>query len=348
MAEPVIFQDKEKAYFADTCEPLKAAAERNEVYLRGWARGNYPGLALPPHMLPQLRSLGVWDAARPQSWGLDLHCNEGLEFTYLARGKTAFEVDGKKWLLHKGDLTITRPWQFHRVGNPNVGASRLIWLIMDVDVRSPNQPWQWPDWLQFAPGDLNRLTDLLRHNEQPVWQTDSEIASCFARLDALLEEQQPAERQSRLTLTINELLIALLEMLDRKQIPLDDHLSTTQRTVELFLAELHKHLEEPWTLRSMAHECGLARSQFATYCKQVTNLTPVEYLNTCRIERAAQLLAESPMMTVTEVAYACGFNSSQYFASAFRTYRGCTPTEFRLRRGLSASPHRSSARTSTT
>ena len=338
MAEPMIFQDKDKVYFADTCEPLKAAAARNEVYLRGWARGNYPGTPLPPQILPQLRSIGLWDAARTQSWGLDLHCNEGLEFTYLARGKTAFEVDGQSWLLRKGDLTITRPWQFHRVGNPHVGASRLIWLIVDVDVRRPNQPWQWPEWLICAPKDLNRLTDLLRHNEQPVWQADDEIAACFGKLDVLLEEQQPGESQSRLTLTINELLIALLSLFDRKHIPLDEHLSTTQRTVEIFLAELPKHLDEHWTLQGMAHECGLSRSQFSTYCKQITNLTPVEYLNSCRIELAARLLAERSALSVTEVAYACGFNSSQYFASVFRVYSGCTPSEYRQRRGSAAVP----------
>ena len=125
MAESVIFQDKDKVYFADTCEPLKAAAQRDEIYLRGWARGSYPGVPLPQNMLPQLRSIGVWDAARPQTWGLDLHCNEGIEFTYIARGKTAFAVDGKSWLLRKGDLTITRPWQFHRVGNPAIGAQSV-------------------------------------------------------------------------------------------------------------------------------------------------------------------------------------------------------------------------------
>lgn len=332
MTEPVIFQDKHKVYFADTCEPLKDAAQREEVYLRGWGRGSYPGVPLPPDMLPQLRSLGVWDAARPQSWGLDVHCNEGLEFTYLARGKTAFEVDGKSWLLRKGDMTITRPWQFHRVGNPTIGASRLIWLIIDVDVRRPNQPWQWPDWLMCAPRDLSRLTDLLRHNEQPVWQASDEIARCFNRLDLLLQDQQPAESQTRLTLYLNELIITLMEMLDRSHIPLDQHLATTERVVEMFLAELPKHLEARWTLTAMAQECGLSRSQFSTYCKQITNMTPIEYLNSCRVEYASRLLAENPQLSITDVAYACGFNSSQYFATAFQAFKGRTPTKFRIDR----------------
>lgn len=333
MAEPVIFQDRDKIYFADTCEPLKAAAQQGQVNLYGWARGSYPGQPLPSGMLPQLRSIGMWDAARPQTWGLDLHCNEGIEFTYLARGKTAFEVDSQRWMLRKGDLTITRPWQFHRVGNPAIGASQLIWLIIDVDVRRPNQPWQWPEWLMCTPQDLKKLTHLLRHNEQPVWPANEDIARCFGKLASLLAEQQPAESQTKLTLHINELIIVLMEMLDGQNIPLDEHLTSTQRMVELFLAELPKHLEARWTLNKMAHECGLSRSQFATYCKQITNMTPIEYLNSCRIEVASRLLIEEPMLSITAISYACGFNSSQYFATAFQTFTGRTPSEFRQEQG---------------
>ncbi len=326
---PAIFQYKDKVYFADTCEPIKMAAERDEVYLKAWSHPCYPGLQLPPHFLTQMRSLGVWDASRYQSWGLDTHCNEGIEFTFLARGKTAFEVDGTSWVLRKGHFTITRPWQFHSVGNPNVAASRLYWLILDVNVRRPNQPWQWPDWLISSPDDLRQLTHLLRYNEQPVWKSDTEIARIFTKLIELLESQEPRESETKLKLYINELLIAVMEMLQRKQIPLDKHLSTSQRAVEMFLVALQEHIAHNWDLNSMAKQCGLSRSQFSNYCKQITNMTPIEYLTHCRLNTATRLLTEQPEMSITEVAYACGFNSSQYFATTFQSRRGYSPSKFR-------------------
>jgi AraC family L-rhamnose operon regulatory protein RhaS len=332
MSQGVIFQDKDRIYTADTCEPLKAAVKRNEVFLRGWARGNYPGTPMPENILPEVRSIGVWDATRPQSWGLDLHCNEGIEFTYIARGKTAFEVDGKTWMLRTGDFTITRPWQFHRLGNPNIGASRLIWLILDVKVRRPNQSWQWPEWLVCSPQDLKQLTNLLRHNEQPVWQADEELARCFGNLDKLLAERTPRSSETKLVLTINQLIVAVLDILQHKQIPLDEHLSTTQRVVGMFLTELPKHIAYNWSLAEMAAQCGLSRSQFSMYCKQITNMSPVDYLNYCRIEEAARLLETAPDTSITEIAFSCGFNSSQYFATAFQSRKGCTPSEFRLSR----------------
>ncbi|MCL4301490.1 MAG: helix-turn-helix transcriptional regulator [Anaerolineae bacterium] len=329
---PVIFQDKDKVYYADTCEPLKAAAQRGEVYLHAWSRGSYPGLRLPPTTLPEVRSIGIWDAPRPQSWGLDLHCNEGIEFTYLARGKTGFEVDGKSWLLKKGDLTITRPWQFHRVGNPQVGASRLYWLILDVNVRRPNQRWRWPDWLVCSRSDLKQLTRLLSHNEQPVWPANEEIARCFTRLAELLESHELENSETKLKLYINELVITVLEMLQQKQIPLDSRLPTSQRAVEMFLAALPEHAASDWDLGAMAGQCGLSRSQFSSYCKQLTNMTPVEYLIHCRLDLAARLLVEYAGMSITQVAFASGFNSSQYFATTFQSHRGCSPSDFRNQR----------------
>ncbi len=326
---PVIFQDKDEVYHADTCEPLKAAAQRDEVHLRAWSHPCYPGLQLPRTFLPQVRSIGIWDAARNQSWGLDTHCNEGIEFTYLARGQVAFEVDGKVWPLKKGDFTITRPWQFHRVGNPNVAASRLYWLILDVNVRRPNQSWQWPEWVICSQDDLKRLTNLLRHNEQPVWQADGEVASCFTRLTELIEGQEPKTSETKLKLYINELLIGVMEMLQREQIPLNEHLSTSQRAVEMFLAALREHIAYSWDLNAMAEQCGLSRSQFANYCKQITNMTPNEYLTHCRLETASKLLIDHPDMSITDVAFACGFNSSQYFATVFQSRQGCSPSDFR-------------------
>ncbi|MER3444669.1 MAG: AraC family transcriptional regulator, partial [Meiothermus sp.] len=141
------FWDAGNSVRADSCEPLKAAARRGEVGLSAWGHGLYPGHLLPEEVLPEVRSAGVWTAPKRQSWGLDSHCNEGIEFSLISKGKLGFEVGERSWLLRTGHLTITRPWQYHRVGNPEVDAGTFHWLILDVGVRRPNQEWHWPEWL---------------------------------------------------------------------------------------------------------------------------------------------------------------------------------------------------------
>lgn len=332
MSIPAVYRDRQTIYYADTCEPLKAAAARRELRLSGWAHPPYPGNHFPPRMLPEVRSVGVWDATRTQRWGLEPHCNEGIELTYLARGRLAFAVGAQQWEVRSGQLTITRPWQMHSVGAPYVTPSRLCWVILDVGVRRPNQPWRWPDWLLGSATDLARLATFLRQNEQPVWPADATCAYCFERLAELLPTTDAAMLETRLKLAINELLVALLDMLDRRNIPLDETLTSSRRTVEVFLKSLPSRVEQPWTLAHMAAECGLKRTQFTRYCCEISNMTPIAYLNQCRMGAAARLLVEQPERSITDIAFSCGFQSSQYFTTVFQAMYGCAPSVYRMQR----------------
>lgn len=166
--QSALFFSPSETYHADRCEPLREAVRRGEVRLSALVHRDYPGRPLPFGVVPEVSTVGFWNATGPQTWGLDWHRNEGIELTYLARGRTEFRVDKERFRLESGHLTITRPWQRHRVGNPFVAPSRLCWLILDVGVRRPDQARRWPDWLILSPPDLRRLTTLLRHNKQPV------------------------------------------------------------------------------------------------------------------------------------------------------------------------------------
>jgi len=67
---------------------------------------------------------------------------------------------------------------------------------------------------------------------------------------------------------------------------------------------------------------------FSKYCRELVNIGPMEYLNECRLERAAHLLRTRPELSVTEIAFANGFNSSQYFATRFRLRYKVSPSRF--------------------
>jgi AraC-like DNA-binding protein len=217
------------------------------------------------------------------------------------------------------------PW----VGNPSVGSCKLYWLILDVGVRRPNQEWTWPRWLVWSEADAQSLTQNLSHNEQPVWPADDEIAEYFERLGVAVEAYGDSPGDSRLKLYVNGLLIALTDMLRRRQPQLDPALSSSLRAVELFLTTLGERLDEDWTVDAMARACGLGRSRFSDYCKQLTNMSPIGYLAKCRIDHAVALFRRRPTLSVTDVALRCGFSSSQYFATVFRNHLGCSPREFR-------------------
>ena len=324
-----IFHGFDQTHRADTCKPLVAAVAAGELRLEAWVRGTYPGRPMPAGVLSQVSSIGFWDAPRDQSWGLGEHRNEGIEITYLDNGRLGFVADGRSYSLAPGHLTVTRPWQPHSVGSPEVGASRLYWLILDLGVRQPHQPWRWPPWLVLAPLDIKDLTTLLRENEHPVWPGTPEIGRCFAAIGHLIESTRTGSPpSSRLTLLANELLVCLLDMLRVQNPQRKASLTLGERSVAMFLERLRHEVAEPWTLELMAAKAGLARTRFAHHCRKLTNLSPMGYLQQLRMEQAKRLLAGG-RHSITGIALECGFASGAYFASVFRRQSHCSPREFR-------------------
>jgi AraC family L-rhamnose operon regulatory protein RhaS len=181
--------------------------------------------------------------------------------------------------------------------------------------------------------DMDELTNILRHNEQLVWTATPQIRQCFRAIAQAIVADRNGSHISHLSLRISELFLLLLEMLRAKKVELDGSLSSTRRMVELFLRDLREHQENlslKWTLAEMAESCGLGLTQFVHHVRCISNMSPMQYLNHCRLECAARMLGDSHDSSITDVALSCGFSSGQYFATQFANYFGISPTEFRL------------------
>ncbi len=316
----------------DTCAPQLKAMREGKIQLHAISKGYYPGKRMDLNTLPGLTNVGCWSCRGVQDWGLDAHRNEGLELVFLETGGMGFTVDGKTHVLHAGHLTLTRPWQLHKLGDPHIGRGRLYWLILDVGVRRPNQEWIWPSWVILSPRDLAELTKKLRHGEQSVWVANRHMRLVFRDLADCVTHWKEPRMTSRLAVAINRLLVELLEVLVAQQHEESAELITRRRTVELFLKDLAENPSssaEPWVFDSMAKQCGMGITTMAKLCRELVNSGPMAYLNHCRLEHAASALRKNPGCSVTEIALQAGFNSSQYFATQFRRHYQMTPVQYR-------------------
>ena len=62
-------------------------------------------------------------------------------------------------------------------------------------------------------------------------------------------------------------------------------------------------------------------------------LSPIEWLNQLRVEKAAVLLADRTL-SVQQVCRAVGFQSQAFFAKMFRRYKGLSPSRYRAQAGF--------------
>lgn len=80
-------------------------------------------------------------------------------------------------------------------------------------------------------------------------------------------------------------------------------------------------------LNTVASLVNMSTYSFCRFFKTRTNKTFVEFLNEIRIGMACKYLLDGKM-NVTEVAYACGYNSLSNFLQQFKKLTGITPSAY--------------------
>lgn len=95
---------------------------------------------------------------------------------------------------------------------------------------------------------------------------------------------------------------------------------------------LSGHLAEPLDIAGAAQAARCSPYHFHRLFTALVGETVGAFVRRLRLERAMGLLVGSPRMSVTDIAFACGFSSSQNFAKAFRAAYGLTPSQARRRK----------------
>ncbi len=81
-----------------------------------------------------------------------------------------------------------------------------------------------------------------------------------------------------------------------------------------------------FNVSELASEFGLDRSALFRKVKKELNTSPSKYIHKTRLEIAKELL-DKGSITVSEIAYASGFESLSYFSKSFKIHYGHSPSE---------------------
>lgn len=128
-------------------------------------------------------------------------------------------------------------------------------------------------------------------------------------------------------------LLLLLGFLARRYQPQDKKRLSLDARIGAVLARIDKHPEHPVSLGELAREAAMSERSFLRSFKEATGLSPVDYVLRARVRKAERLLvAAHPRQSITEIAFACGFNDSNYFSRVFRRFALCSPRDFRATR----------------
>lgn len=101
---------------------------------------------------------------------------------------------------------------------------------------------------------------------------------------------------------------------------------------EKFLSNITRMVEEhisdsELNVNALCELSGINNKQIYRKLKQLTGMTPVEYIKSIRMKKAAMLLAQHKF-SVAEVMYMVGFSNHSYFSKCFQAEFGKTPKQF--------------------
>ena len=103
---------------------------------------------------------------------------------------------------------------------------------------------------------------------------------------------------------------------------------STDSVVHKAMLLIEQHLQQPESIELLAERLGIGRRQLERRFKVDVGLSPAEYRQKLRLERASWLLRHTDL-DVTEVALECGFQDGASFARALRRGTGVSPSAFR-------------------
>ena len=244
------------------------------------------------------------------------HLHPGcLEISLCMRGSLVFECTGQSYQLLPGNVFITQPDEWHRLSTNPKGLV-MYWIFFRLEATSRS--------LLHLPAEESAvLQQKLRTFKHHLFKGTDRLRMTFQKLFDIYDTAPVGPfRTLSMRSAVLDLLLALIEAAQTKsEFP-------ESARVERLIEVMRKHPEEEYSVNRLVQETALSPSQLTTRFKQLTGSPPYTCLLACRLRSAQTLLRDSDK-TVTQIALALGFASSQHFAMQFKREFGITPSAYR-------------------
>ncbi len=260
---------------------------------------------------------------------LALHKNRGMEITYIEKGMLEWMVEGEVEHVESGTIFFTLPWQVHGSVNPKE-PDNVIWHVLfhlDDDYAQPHKRFEFAECLGFTASEMKTLSAAFAASQRHAFPATPAMRGL---MPALIGELQSSHklREAHAVSLLRTVLVELKRIVCGEAV--DELVPTvSERSVQHLIQMLSSQCGQSWTLAQMSELCGIQRARLNTVFQRLTGSTPMEYLSRLRMERAKTLLRETDIKVI-DIAFECGFNSSQYFANTFKGATGMTPSEYRV------------------
>ena len=250
-----------------------------------------------------------------------LHWHDEIEIIRIRKGSIHCHVNDSDVLLNPGELCFINYDTLHRVYNTEDVTGDLDVLTVKTEMLSHNREIY-----------EKYILPIIRNPDFAHVQMDGR--NSYAKLisdifDALYD--LIAERPAGYELDVIGYIYMIFRRLYQVYISETDIPVSYNSDIALqrrMTAYIYEHYNEKITLDDIAGAAGVSRSKCGNLFTKFTQKTPVNFLNSYRLEMGSKLLLSSDE-PISYIANACGIGEQSYFNRLFMKEFGCTPLEWR-------------------
>ena len=109
----------------------------------------------------------------------------------------------------------------------------------------------------------------------------------------------------------------------------EEHSLSGAQLVQKIEQYFRDNLSRTITLQLLADEMNVSKVYLCRIFKKYKNITPIDYFNRLKIERACELLTQFPSLPLQKISDTLGFNDVYYFSKVFKKIAGMSPSGYR-------------------
>jgi len=248
---------------------------------------------------------------------LDAHIHPYHEVFYLLSGECASFIDHNIYKFEKGDLVVVPAGCLHRTIYTGSGVHERVVVSFRTDIT---------DWIAEQVG-RDHVDECMQPGVIRIPEKRRDYVVNL--LDKLMFEKSAPDALSAGFIKVGLVELTLFMMRCKKY---EDNvireIDVDNRIIQEVATYIYDHYAENLSLDVVAEKFNLSRSYLSKKFKTSTGFGFKEYIINVRIQRACTLLLETNK-SITDIAFECGFNDSNYFGDAFRKAKGVSPHKYR-------------------
>jgi AraC-like DNA-binding protein len=249
----------------------------------------------------------------------DTEYNETLCLSFIRKGFFGYHTFRRKDEVHAGRILISKPGYEHIAshidGQPDITTVFEFTSGFFLQIRDQYKQAAW----------------FLKNND-----IHSLLLQSSPRLDYLhnmilrhIERKDAADLQiDEMVLDLLEQLISILTHSQPVSVIADSLKQFHLTTVENARAYIFENFANTISLQQLARHCHVSPFHFSRIFKAIMNISPHQYLTEVRLNHAKVLLSTTDK-SISDIAFACGFNNAEHFSTAYRYRFHTTPSNSR-------------------